>query len=260
VPFLFSRVSVAVILFSMLAGAGFAQLTVQSPAGPAAFIFAYHLKPGMQASFDEGYRRHLLWHKEKKDTLVWYAWYVTSGDRTGLFIDGSFGSPFGAFDRRVEPQADAADFTQTAAPFSETAFRSAYRLRQDLSTGQPLEEQRPSPMVQVTHYVVRPGMEHDFEAVVAKLRDALAKSPGAPVHTWYELLVGGESPGYMLMVPRQQWEDYDVAQAMVGAVLQRAYGPDQARALLNTWASAVDHASSEMWSYRKDLSYFPPRQ
>src|SRR5258706_9722604 len=72
----------------------------RGPAGQAAFLFAYHLKPGMQASFDEGYRRHLAWHQGKRDTLVWYAWYVTSGERTGLFIDGSFGAPFAAFDQR----------------------------------------------------------------------------------------------------------------------------------------------------------------
>lgn len=231
----------------------------QQEAGTAAFLFAYHPKPGMQAQFEEGYRRHLRWHEEKKDPLVWYGWYVSSGERTGMFIDGSFGAPFAAFDRRVEPRADAADFAQTSAPFADTAFRSTYRLRRDLSTGQPLEDRRPSPQVEVVHYVLHPGMEKDFEEVIDRLRAALAQAQGSPVHTWYELVVGGESPGYMLMVPRQGWADFEAAAPTLDAVLERAYGPEQARALSQSLAAAVDHVRSELWSYRQDLSYFPAR-
>jgi|SRR5580693_190237 hypothetical protein len=238
--------------------AGLPAASPASGAEAAAFLFTYHIKPGMQAAFDEGYRRHLSWHQGKKDTLVWYAWYVTSGDRTGLFIDGSFGAPFAAFDQRVEPPADAADFAQTAAPFSEPAARITYRLRPDLSTGQLLEDLRPSPIVQVTHYTLHPGMEGRFENFAARLRTALARSPGAPVHTWYELVVGGDAPGYLLMVPRQQWGDFGGAQPAIGALLEHAYGTAQARQLLAALAASVARASSEMWTYRKDLSYFPP--
>jgi hypothetical protein len=247
------------LCFFMVAGPGRAQQDAPEPSGTAAFLFAYHPKPGMQAQFDEGYRRHLRWHEEKKDPLVWYGWYVASGERTGMFIDGSFGAPFAAFDRRVEPKADAADFAQTSAPFADTAFRSTYRLRPDLSTGQPLEERRPSPQVEVVHYALHPGMERIFEEVIGKLHAALRQTRGAPVHTWYELVVGGESPSYMLMVPRQGWADYDAAPQTLGAVLERAYGPAEARALRQSLAAAVDHTRSELWSYRQDLSYFPPR-
>jgi hypothetical protein len=227
-------------------------------AGPAAFLFAYHVKPGMQPQFDEGYRRHLQWHQEKKDQLVWYGWYVATGEQTGLFLDGSFGIPFADFDHRVELQADAADFTQNAAPFSDTAFRSAYRLRKDLSTGQPLEDRQPSPTVEVVHYVLHPGMEHAFEEVVAAWRAALLRRPGAPVQTWYQLVVGGEQPSYMLMVPRQGWADYD-RPGSLEADLAAAYGAPRVQALLKTLAGAVDHVRSETWAYRKDLSYFPAR-
>ena len=243
----------------IVAGLCRAQQDSPQPAGTAAFLFAYHPKPGMQAQFDEGYRRHLRWHEEKKDPLVWYGWYVTSGERTGMFVDGSFGVPFAAFDRRVEPKADAADFAQTSAPFADTAFRSTYRLRPDLSTGQPLEERQPSPQVEVVHYVLHSGMERIFEEVIGKLRAALTQTGGAPVHTWYELVVGGESPGYMLMVPRRGWADYDAARQTLGSILERAYGPQGAQALRQSLATAVDHARSELWSYRPDLSYFPPR-
>lgn len=227
------------------------------PPEVAAFLFAYHIKPGLQAQFDEGYRRHLAWHKQKKDTLLWYGWYVTNGERLGLFIDGSFGSSFGAFDQRVEPQADAVDFSQSSAPFCEQASRSTYRLRQDLSTGQPLESRQPSPLVQVTHFVLHPGMENRFEEVLGKLQAALKRAPAAAIHTWYQLVVGGEQPSYMLMVPRSGWADFDTDPDSISSVLMHTYGADQARGLLKNLSEAVDHAQSEMWSYHKDLSYFP---
>jgi hypothetical protein len=251
----------AVVFLSLfiLAGLGRAQQDSSQPPGTAAFLFGYHPKPGMQAQFDEGYRRHLRWHEEKKDPLVWYAWYVSSGERTGMFIDGSFGIPFAAFDRRVEPKADVADFSQTSAPFADTAFRSTYRLRPDLSTGQLLENRLPSPQVEVVHYVLRPGMEKAFEEVIGKVRAALKQTQGAPVQTWYELVIGGETPGYMLMVPRQGWADFETPQKTLGAVLEGAYGAEQARALRQSLAAAVAHTRSELWSYRQDLSYFPPR-
>lgn len=251
----------ALAFLCLLAHAGLCLAQPDPPrsAGTAAFLFGYHLKPGMQAQFDEGYRRHLRWHEDRKDPLVWYGWYVASGERAGMFIDGTFGAPFAAFDQRVEPRADAADFAQTSAPFADTAFRSTYRLLPDLSTGQLLEDRRPSPHVEVVHYVLHPGMERTFEEVIGKLAAALRQTPGAPVHTWYELVVGGESPSYMLMVPRQGWADYEAAPRALSAVLERAYGADRAQALRQSLAAAVVRATSELWSYRQDLSLLPPR-
>ena len=176
-----------------------------------------------------------------------------------MFVDGTFGAAFAAFDQRVEPKADAADFAQTSAPFADTAFRSTYRVRPDLSTGRLLQDRQPSPHLEVVYYVLHPGMERTFDEVIGKLHAALMQTQGSPIHTWYELVVGGESPGYMLMVPRQGWGDYEAASSTLGAILERAYGPEQGRALRQSLAAAVDHVRSELWSYRQDLSYFPPR-
>lgn len=223
----------------------------------AAFFFAYHPKPGMKHLFEEGYRRHLDWHRDKGDRLPWLAWYVTSGDRLGLFVDASVGVPFSAFDHRVELQADAADFAQTSAPFAEDAFRSLYRLRSGLSTGQPLEDRRPSPMVQVTHYVLRPGTEVRFEGVIGRLTAALEEQDGAPVHTWYELVTGGDQPGFMLMVPRSGWADFGDQRWTIAEILTRAYGSERAAGLLDNLAESVARSWTETWSYRENLSYFP---
>lgn len=225
--------------------------------GNAAFLFGYDPDEGHRALFDEGYRRHLDWHRKHEDPLSWYGWYVIGGERIGMFIDGSFGIPFSAFDERVAPAEDVADAAQTMLPFSRPVFRKAYVMRPDLSTGSPLEDGKTSPYVQVVYYEIRPGMAEAFERVVEALRPALEQKDEVPVHTWYELVVGGAHPTYMLMVPRTGWRSYGSFRETIASAIARTFDSDEANNLLSTLTRTVKHVRSEVWSYRSDLSYFP---
>lgn len=222
------------------------------PTGPAAFLFAYHIKDGMMAQFEEGYRRHLEWHREHGDPLPWYGWYVTSGDRPGLFIDGTFGISFQAFDERVEPRADFADMMETTLPFVTPAFFRTYRLRPELGTGQPLEDRTPTRSVQTFHFAVSPGMEPAFEAWAARIREAA----GSSVLTWYELVAGGEHPSYMLHVSRAGWADVGAGPGFLATIL----GDDRGRAGTGTdgLEGVLRGIRSEVWTYRPDLSLIEP--
>ena len=74
---------------------------VKEVEGDAAFLFAYTVREEQMNNFVEGYKKHLQWHMDKNDPLPWYAWFVFTGNRLGLFIDGTFGISFEAFDNRV---------------------------------------------------------------------------------------------------------------------------------------------------------------
>lgn len=247
------------LFIALLPASQIAAQKVVSPSqeGDAAHLFAYYPKAAMAEQFNEGYRRHLEWHRQKRDPLSWYGWYVEHGNRAGLFIDGTFGRSFAAFDDRVEPAADGADFAQTVAPFADPAFQVAYVLRRDLSTGQPLEEKRPSPSVQVFHYRVRPGTERRFERALLAAREALSRLQSAPVHTWYELVVGGEHPAYMLMVARDSWAGYDRFRSPLSDLIAHGRASDDVQRLMNDLVASVEAVMSETWRYRADLSYVP---
>lgn len=221
--------------------------------GDAAHLFGYDPKPGMRARFDQGYRDHLRWHRDKRDPLVWYGWYVYDGERVGMFIDGSFGAPFAAFDSRVDPAGDSADASRNVSPYADPAFRASYRLRRELSTGFPLEQWRPSKRVQVFHYTLRAGTRARFERALRAARAALQRRPEAPARTWYEKVVGGATPQYMLMIARDGWTSHDSHRAGLDELL----AGDQAR--LDDLAAAVAEARSETWLYREDLSLIPQR-
>lgn len=217
--------------------------------GDAAHLFAYWPKKGMEERFDAGYRAHLQWHRAKRDPLIWYGWYVYDGDRAGLFVDGSFGAPFAAFDRRVDPAGDGADADSNVTPYADTAFRASYRLRRELSTGFPLERWEPTKRVQVFHYALRAGTRARFERALAAAHANLSKQADAPAYTWYEKVSGGAAPEYMLMVARDGWKSYDEH----SVTLDELVGQD----LLQDLTDAVDEVRVETWLYREDLSLIP---
>lgn len=220
--------------------------------GDAAHLFAYRAQPGQQTQMEAGYRQHLQWHRQHRDPLVWYGWMVSDGPRMGMFVDGSFGAPFAAFDQRVDPQGDGADAQQHFSPHAEPVFRASYRLRRDLSSAFPLEQWAPTPRMEVTRYVVTPGQRARFEQAVRAANQAL---PSAAAHTWYESVSGAES-GYLLLIARQGWADYDAPADHLDALLARSRDP-QATRLRGELADLVQATQTETWEYRSDLSLIP---
>ena len=211
--------------------------TSQSAAPAAAMLFAYRPKAGSERQFHEAYRRHLAWHQAHNDSLVWYGWEVASGPRLGLFVDGTFGLPFAAFDQRVEPAADAADFAASAGPLADATGRWSWELRPELGTGAPLESWRPSPMIEVTTWYVRPGAEARFEAVVRRARSA---RDNAAVTAWYRVVNGDAVGAYVQMVFRERFADWDAAPVDLPAL-----------------GDLVTGSTSELWRYLPESSLIP---
>lgn len=248
------------VILMVLAAAGLAPApaAAEPAAGRAAFLFGYVPKPGERAHFAAGYRRHLQWHRRHGDPLAWYGWFVTGGDRLGMFIDGSFGVPFAAFDKRVDPAGDRADAIKNFAASAKPAFRSAYVVRPDLSTGRPLKARRPSKSMQVFYYTLRPGAAARFESVVRAARETLLRMPDAPAHTWYKRVEGGRQPVYLLMVARDGWASYAGFRQTLAQLASRADASGSGRPeRLDRLHASVGAVRSEIWTYRADLSYFP---
>lgn len=219
--------------------------------GLAAHFYFYRPKEGRQQAFEQGYQRHLQWHRQHHDPLVWYGWMIEDGPRAGQFVDASVGESFAAFDRRVDLAGDAADADRNVLPHVVPLMRPTYVLRPELGTGMPLEEHRPTQTMQVMVFHLRPGSELRFERAVLAARHALAAQPQAPAHTWYRLLVGGEGPQYLLLVARGAWVDYDRFRTDIAGLLA---GNDAA---LADYAAAVRAVDLETWRYRPELSLIP---
>ncbi|UII34653.1 hypothetical protein LVD17_12625 [Fulvivirga ulvae] len=225
--------------------------------GEAAYIFAYYPKENAKELFETGYKEHLEWHKEKQDPLVWYAWYVQSGNRLGMFIDGSFGISHSAFDNRVDPAGDGKDFAQTTAPFAESVFRQVYALDRSLSTAYLLEDHKPSGAIEVFHITVHPGKEMIFEKAMRTLKEAAVKQKAVPEYTLYKLLSGGEHAGYLMMVPRKSFASFDQQILSIADLSQQVLSGSKALEANNHISTSVRKIESESWSYRADMSVIP---
>lgn len=239
------------LLLCLLPLPAFAQTTTRD-SGDAAHLFAYRAQPGQQAAMEAGYRQHLAWHREHADPLVWYGWTVTDGPNAGLFVDGSFGAPFAAFDQRVDSDGDGADAARHFSPHAVPQFRASYRLRRDLSSAFPLEQWRPTPRMEVTRYVITPGTRGLFEEAIALAKLSL---PADAAHSWYELVSGGDA-AYLLLIARQGWADYDRPADHLDALLARS-GAARAAVLREKLADAIRSAQTETWEYRPELSLIP---
>ena len=231
--------------------------TTTRDTGDAAHLFGYTPKPGMEDPFDAGYQKHLAWHRAHQDPLVWYGWTVTHGPRMGMFIDGTFGAPFAAFDQRVAPADDAKDAERSFLLHGQPTFREAWRVRRDLSTGTPLEQWQPTPLVEVHLYKVKFGKSVQFEQIAKRMRAAVDATGGKDACTWYQGVGGTGSPEYMLMVARNGWASFDRMPGDLETVLATVDDATTRRELLAAYAASVDEVTSEIWRYRSEMSLVP---
>ena len=230
------RLFAAAALTALLAAAAAAQ------EGQVGQTFTYELRDA--AAFEAGYREHLRWHEVRRDPLVWYAWRVVSGERAGLFVDGTFGTTLAALEARIEPEADGADFRRTAGPFAiarevETWLRSP-------GAGDAVfkEKRRPLDRNRVVLVTLRGGAG---EAFAAALDDPAcrARSP-APVSVYRRV----EAPeAWLFVFP-------DEAAGGLSERLGAAWDCDAAD-IERTLAPLIKAERAETWAYEPRLSLFP---
>lgn len=219
--------SVRVLLAALLIAL---PVVARAQTGDAAHLYAYRLSD--KARFEDGYRRHLAWHADRRDKLAWYAWYVTAGGRAGAFVDGTFGATPEALENRIEPDADAADFRANAAPFATALGNEGWTLWRAASRATSLEQRRPDALIHVL--AIKPDDNARFEA-------AIGKHP-LPASAWYRAV--GKTPApYLLIVPARSASALPSAEAIFG----RAHPS----------LPLVKVVRAETWQYAPRLAWMP---
>jgi len=176
--------------------------------GGTAHLYAYTVKD--RAAFERGYRQHLRWHARHADKLAWFAWYVSSGDRAGAFVDGTFGTTPEGLAGRPDPEGDGADFRANAGPYVSPIGDEGWELLRAASSATPLEERRPGSVIHV--YAIAADDAAGFETAIAGRRLAGA--------TWYRAI--GKEPGrYLLIVPARSASAPPPLTSLIGDVPAR---------------------------------------
>ena len=164
--------------------------------GPYARIAVLRPHDGDTVDFEAGYVRHLDWHRQNKDTWVWYGWTVWAGERQRWFVYATFGHTAASLDHPVSPADDERDNIVNVTPHAHFAGSALYEFLPKLSRGTGVPS--PTPRVELTTIDLECGGKATaFEQALAAEQERLEGET-----LWYRLIAGGNAPRYVRLRPR----------------------------------------------------------
>jgi hypothetical protein len=208
-------------------------------------VVVWEPTPGMAKEMEQGYTRHLDWHRRNHDWWAWNGWTITSGDRFGYFVDGTFSHTWKELDTPVAPAADAADNAVNVLPYASVRSASVYEELPELSNLGAGQLQLP--LMTFCYLDVMPGTGAEFERVLGKLLTADRHPVPHAV-----LRSATEASRYLLMLPAEHVSKLQEQAEFVSHVLQAAAHEENGKSL-------VEHVREETARRRPELSYAPER-
>jgi hypothetical protein len=163
--------------------------------GPYARIAILRPHDGDTVAFEAGYIRHLEWHRQARDTWVWYGWTIWAGERQRWFVYATFGHSAANLDSPVAPAEDERDNISNVTPHAQYLGNALYEYLPGLShgTGEP----QPTARLEFTTVDLNPGAEKAFEAALSAGRSTLQGET-----LWYRMVAGGTAPRYVRLRAR----------------------------------------------------------
>jgi len=164
--------------------------------------------------FEEGYIRHLEWHRQAKDKFNWYSYsFGSSTERQRWIIYATFGHTSKELSNPVSPAEDARDAIVNI-PHVQFMGSSIYEFLPALSRGNSV----PSPVLKAEYTTVEVnfGDGKAFEEAVASEQSGIQGET-----LWYRMVEGGNLPRYVRLCPRASLEsilDQSAGQALPGKV------------------------------------------
>jgi hypothetical protein len=171
----------------------------QAEPGPYARIAIMRAIDGHGVEWEEGYVRHLEWHRRVEDPFNWYSYTVwASTERQRWIVYATFGHAARDFDHAVQPADDERDNLLNVLPHAQFLGNWIYEFLPSASRGHQDGVPTPVARAELTTLDLRtPGAASAFEAALA------AAQPGLQGETlWYRLVVGGQPLRYIRLRPR----------------------------------------------------------
>ena len=241
-------VSVCVSVFVLVA-----PVVAQEEAQTVGQLFFVQPKGGEVLQWEAAYKKHVDWHRSKKDTWSWPVWEIVSGERTGQYVIGTFGHPWKDLDRGEFGAADRADAIANQGARGTVAVE-LWRSLPELS--RPPEGE---PALAVAYYShLNQGMMDDYMRAVRKINDAISKANWGGGGYRSVVVASGEDPTVVRWSARSSWGDFGPAETPFMEMMEKAYGRQEVASIMDTITRSTHCRRSEVWASRPDLSYEPP--
>jgi len=151
--------------------------------GPYARIAILRPHDGDTVDFEAGYIRHLEWHRQARDTWVWYGWSIWAGERQRWFVYATFGHSAASLDSPVAPAEDERDNILNVTPHAQYLGNALYEYLPGLSRG--TGEPQPTARLELTTVDLVPGAAKAFEAAQIAGQSTLQGET-----LWYRMVAG----------------------------------------------------------------------
>jgi hypothetical protein len=170
----------------------------QTERGPYARIAIMRAIDGHGVEWEEGYIRHLEWHRRVKDPFNWYSYSVwASTERQRWIVYATFGHAASSLSNSILPADDERDNLLNVLPHAQFLGNWIYEYLPAVSRGNSYGVPTPTARAECTTVELTPGSGRAFEATIAAEQSTLRGET-----LWYRMVVGGDGPRYVRLRPR----------------------------------------------------------
>jgi hypothetical protein len=239
---------------------GTLSLGAQDKPGTIAALEFQKPKNGMVKQYEEGRKQKVEWHKQQKDSQALMVWETMSGPGTGTYIVGRVGQHWADMDKPSVPdQADLDEYRKAVGGYVESMVARYYEFLPKISN--PDNSPTPSKFGEVLTFHLRYGKTSDFRSAITRVHDAGEKTKWPPNYFWYELISGGDTGLFVLVLPRNSWADFEDKPDVkpFRDMIKDAFGPAEADSIIDRINHSVESETSEIVQFRSDLSYLPAK-
>src|SRR5262249_10720233 len=221
-----------------------AQATPAQETGNVARLVFWKMKPGMDRDFEQGYKRHLEWHRSNHDLWSWFGWSIISGERDGYFVDATFFHNWTDLHSPVNPSADGADVALNVTPYGDAQLVATYESVPALTSLGPRE--LTSPLLTFCYFAVRPGGGAEFESLLAPVLQSV--KPGENRFAVLRPVNGATE--YILLLAAAKISEQGRQGQLLARLLESAARDKKGNTL-------VERFHTETARYRPDMSNAP---
>ena len=249
------RKTVAGLVLAVLLCAGSVAVQAQdAPGGSLARVSFWSVSDA--AAFETGLKAHNEFHARHDDPLPIHTFEILTGPRTGQYMRTEFGRTWADFDaEEAMADEDAEDSANDFYPYITSAEPAIYKWLPELSR---MPAGGIMPMAEIFIFDLKWGSERSFAETIGKIHAALSEMEDFRPYIWYRLEDGGDVPTWVVSLPSANWAGFgDDSNDKLGAILAEKYGEEEAGAIVEAMAAAVEHETQYTIAYRKDLSYLP---
>lgn len=243
--------ALAIVTISMLA---VARMVCAQDQCIARLVY-FSAQPGSRAQVEDAIKKQMDWRREQKDSWRWLTWEYASGE-VPRYCVATFGHSWADFD--AMPLAGSAEEAGGGLASTLSAIPPVVQYFEHLEEVSNFGNHTNTPtLAEISLYQLHFGQKAQFYAALREFHDALSRAGGGDRYEWFELRSGGETPQFLLMVPRANWTAFDVRTDALHDGLEEALGKRKAARVFEQFDAAVKIHVRIAVRLRPDLSLLP---